>query len=138
MRYVAVEARVRVAPRFVAMLILLGHPHLVNEAVELDMCQCLREAVGNHLVSWYIGEFDSSFPHLVTDVMVLEIDVFRPGMEDGVVCQCNRSLVVAFQRDDNLHHFWRFGLFVSLGQLVLPPSFIMQVLVDGVDTSIVL
>lgn len=51
MRYVAVEARVCVAPRFVAVLIHLGHPHLVNEAVELDVCQCLCEAVGNHLIS---------------------------------------------------------------------------------------
>lgn len=70
--------------------------------------------------------------------MVLDINALCPRMEDGVVCQCNQSLVIAFQRDNNLHRFWRFGLLVSLGQLVSLPSFIIQVSVDGVDTSIVL
>ncbi len=78
MSCVAVEAMVRVAPRSVAMLIFLVHPHLINEAVELDVCKSLREAVGNNLVSWNIGELDSSCSHLVTDVVVLDIDILCP------------------------------------------------------------
>ncbi len=42
---------IRVAPRSVAVLIFLVHSHLINEAVELDVCQGLRGAVVNHLVS---------------------------------------------------------------------------------------
>ena len=80
---------VRVAPRSVAMLIFLVHPHLINEAVELEVCQGLREAVGHHLVSWNVGELDSSCSHLITDVVVLDIDMLRLGVEDRVVCQCD-------------------------------------------------
>ncbi len=80
---------VRVAPRSVAVLIFLVHLHLINEAVELDVCQGLREAVGHHLVSGNVEELDSSFYHLVTDVLVLDIDILCLGVEDRVVCQCD-------------------------------------------------
>ncbi len=78
---------VRVAPRSIAVLIHLVHPCLINEAVELDVCQGLREAVGYHLVSWNVEELDSSCSHLVTDVVMLDIDMFCPGVKDRVVCQ---------------------------------------------------
>ena len=80
---------VYVAPRSVAVLILSVYPHLINEAVELDVCQGLPEAVSNHLISWNVGELDSSCSHLVTDVVMLDIDMFCLGVEDKVVCKCD-------------------------------------------------
>lgn len=47
---------VSVAPSFVAVLMLallqvLGHPHLLDESVELDVSYGFCKAVCNHLVS---------------------------------------------------------------------------------------
>ncbi len=77
------------APRSVSVLIFSVHPHLINGAVELDVCQGLREAVSNYLVSWNVGKLDSSCSHFVTDVVMLDIDILRPGVKDRVVCQCD-------------------------------------------------
>lgn len=71
------------------LIFLLVHPDLIDKAVELDVCQGLCKAVGNHLVGWNVGKLDSSCSHLVTDVVVLDVDMLRPGMEDRVVCQCD-------------------------------------------------
>ena len=55
---------VREASGFVAMLIkafgsrLLSHSHLLNKFVELDVRQCFREAVCNHLIRWNVRELN--------------------------------------------------------------------------------
>lgn len=60
--------------------------------------------------------------HLVSDVMVLNVDVLGPGVEDWIVCQSNRALIITFQRDDD-------GLAGS-SRLILPPTPNVQVLMD--------
>lgn len=42
-------------PDVEVMLIFLGHPHLLDETVELDMSQCFREDIGNHFVYSNVG-----------------------------------------------------------------------------------
>lgn len=56
----------------------LGHIHLLNEAIELDASQGLRKAVCNHLVGRDVRELDSLRGHLITDVVVLDIDMLGP------------------------------------------------------------
>lgn len=77
----------------------LGHVHLLQESEEFGMCERLCQAIGNHLSSGHIREIDPSSRYFTPDVTVLDVNVLGPGMEDGVLCQCNESLIVAFQRD---------------------------------------
>lgn len=70
------------------MLIFLGHPHLFNEVVEFDISQCFCKAVGNHLISWNVGQLDSLCSHLIADVVVLNVSVFCLRVEDRVVGHC--------------------------------------------------
>ena len=69
------------------MLIFLGHPHLLNEVVEFDMGQCLCKAVGNHLISWNVGQLNSLCSHLIADVVVLNVNLLYPRVENRVVGQ---------------------------------------------------
>ncbi len=50
--------------------------------MEFDVSESLCKAVCNHLVGWNVREFDSLRGHLVTDVVVLDIDVFAGGAEN--------------------------------------------------------
>ena len=68
--------------------------------MEFDVGESLCKAVCNHLVSWNVREFDPFRGH-VTDVVVLDIDVFGPRVEDRIMGQSHRSLVVTFQWDDD-------------------------------------
>ena len=62
---------------------------------------------------------------------MLDINMLYPGVEDKIVCQCNRSLIVAFQKNNDLQ-------LTPFGQLIPPPSLIMQILLNRLDTGIVL
>ncbi len=107
------------------MIGALGHVHLFDESMKLDVSQGLCKAVCNYLVGWDIREFDSLWGHLITDVVVLDIDMFGPGVEDWVVGQSYRSLVVACQWDDDLF-LSPFTRFVKVVEAVL----------DGVSTRV--
>lgn len=80
-------------------LLSLGHLHLLDKGVELCMCQGFCQTVGNHLASRHISQFDPPGLHLISNVVVLNIDVFGPGVKYWVVCQSKGSLVVALERN---------------------------------------
>ena len=71
--------------RFVAMLIFLDYSHLVNKAVEFNVGQCLCKAIGNHLISWYVRKYDSLCSYFITNVVVLNIDMFCTKVENRVL-----------------------------------------------------
>ena len=60
--------------------------------------------------------------HFVSDVMVLNVDVLGPGLEDWIVCQSNRALIITFQQNDD-------GLAGS-SRLILPSTPDVQFLVN--------
>lgn len=53
--------------------------------MERDVGQSFREA-DNHLFRWDVGLLDSLGCNLIADVMMLDVDVLRPRMEDWVGC----------------------------------------------------
>lgn len=78
-----------VTSRSVVILIFLVYLHLINEAIEPDICQEIYKAIGNHLVNWNIGKLNSSCSYLITNVVVLDINMFCPGIQNMIVCKCN-------------------------------------------------
>lgn len=80
--------KIRVALTPMAVLIeSLGHVHLLDEMMELDVCQRFCEAISNHFFRWNVRKLDSLRGYFISDVMVLDIDVFCPRVEYWVVCQ---------------------------------------------------
>lgn len=75
--------------------------------MESDVRQGLCQAVCNHLLGWIVGELDPFRSHSVTDVVVLEVDVFCPRMKDRVVGESYGALVVTLQWNGNA--WWRFS-----------------------------
>lgn len=57
--------------------------------MEFDVCQGLREAIGNHFTYWDVREFDPLRCNLIANIMMLDVYVLGPGMEDRVVGQGN-------------------------------------------------
>lgn len=56
---------------------------------------------GHQRSSRRLGHMRASFSlqGFVTDIMMLDVGVFRPGMEDRVVCQENQAMIVSFERN---------------------------------------
>lgn len=71
------------------ILTLLGHLHLSDKPVEFDVCQGLCEAIGNHFICWDVREFDLLHCNLIANIMMLDVYMLGPGMEDRVVGQGN-------------------------------------------------
>lgn len=69
------------------MIGILGYIHLFDELMELAIRQGLYKAVCNHLVYRNIWEIDYLWNHLVTDIVVLDIDMLSLWMEDWIVGQ---------------------------------------------------
>lgn len=82
----SVEVIIHVASKSVTMLIFLVYFYLINKAMKLDVCQSLCKVVGNHLVSWNIKKFNSSCSYLITDVVVLDINILCSKVKDKIVC----------------------------------------------------
>ena len=72
------------APDLEVLLILLGHLYLFDETLEHDIGQCLYEAIGNHLLCWDVGQFDSFCSYLSTVILLLDINMLSPRVEDGL------------------------------------------------------
>lgn len=83
------------------MLIFLGHPHLFNKTIELDIGQRLYKAISDLLLNRDIRKFDSLDSYLIADVVVLNINLLYLRVEDWVIPQCYRSLIIAFQWDND-------------------------------------
>lgn len=87
------------------------------------MYQRFSEAVGDYLVSRYIREVNSTSGYLISDVVVLDIDVFDSRMKDWIVGKGNRALVVTFQKDwgSKVQLSSRsLTLFIDFSRLLLP------------------
>lgn len=67
----------------------LDHLYLFDECVEFCIYQSLDQAVCNHLSDAHVGQFDLSCSDLVSDIMVLDVNVLGSGMEDKFVLQSN-------------------------------------------------
>lgn len=74
----------------------LCHIHLIQKTVEFGIYQRLNETVGNYFVSGYIYEIDSTSGYLISDIMILNINVFGSRIKDWVVGKSNQALIVAF------------------------------------------
>ena len=77
----------------------LSHIYLIQKPMEFCVRQRLGQAVGDHLVSGYVGEVDSSSSHLVSYLVVLNVNILRLRVEDGIVGKSNKTLIVSSQRD---------------------------------------
>lgn len=67
------------------MLIFLSHSHLFNEVIEFDVDRYFYKAINNHLLNRDIKKLYFFFFYLVTNIVVLDIDVLYPKMEDWVL-----------------------------------------------------
>lgn len=54
--------------------------------MEFDMVQRLRQAVSYHLAGRDVGELDPLSRNFVTDIMMLDINVFGLGVEHWIMC----------------------------------------------------
>ena len=109
---------------------VLGHIHLLDETMELEVGQSFCKAVSNHLFRWDVGQLDSLGCNLIADVMVLDVDVLGPRMEDWVVCQRYRPLIVTFQRNVDVTDF------VTDSRLAPPPTRNDRVLLDSLRAGV--
>lgn len=72
----------------VAVLIdFLGHVHLLDKRMELDVGQRFCKAVSNHLLRSDVGQLNSLRSHLIADVMMLDVNMLCPRMEYWIVGQ---------------------------------------------------
>lgn len=71
-----------------------AHAHLVDKSAELALGKSFCQAVGNHLRGWDVGQVDSSREYLVSDVIMLDVDVLGSCMEDWIMSKCSRSLII--------------------------------------------
>ena len=53
---------------------------------------------------------------------MLNVDMLGPGVEDWIVCQSNRALIITFQRNDDR--------LTGSSRLIFPPTADVQVLMD--------
>lgn len=69
----------------------------------------MREG-GDHLRRWNILEVNSPSSYLVTNVVVLNVNVLRSSVVGWIVGEGDGALVVAFERDGTFSHIcWRSG-----------------------------
>lgn len=66
-----------------------------------DMRQGLGQAVYNHLLGWNVREFNPFRSYFITDVMMLDVNMLRPGVENRIICKRYGALVITFQWDGN-------------------------------------
>ena len=59
------------------------------------MRERLRKAIGNHLWDWDVRQANPSSKYFVSNVVVLDVDVFRPCVENRAACQSNWTLIVS-------------------------------------------
>lgn len=50
--------------------------------MKLDMCQRFGQAVCNHFFNWDVREINSLCGNFVMDVMILDNDIFDPGIKN--------------------------------------------------------
>lgn len=79
----------------------LSHIHLFNKAMKFNVGQSFCKVIYNHLVGWNVEKLYPFWCHLITNVVVLDIDMLSLWVENWVVCQGYQSLIIAFQWDDN-------------------------------------
>lgn len=85
--FVVAKAMVCVTLRLKAVLIfLLVYLYLINEVVELNICQGFCKIVDNHLISWNIRKLNSSYFYFITNIVVLNINILCLKMQDKIVC----------------------------------------------------
>lgn len=78
---------------------ILSHMYLIQKPVELCMRQRLGLAVGNHIVNKHVNEVDSSNSYLVSNVMMLDINLLCLRVKNRIVNKSNGALIVSSQRD---------------------------------------
>lgn len=69
---------VALAVMSIIMISVLGHIHLIDKLIELDVSQDFCKAVYNHLVGQHVQKCDFLQGHLITDIVVLNINMFDP------------------------------------------------------------
>lgn len=80
---------------------VLDHIHLLYKTMKIDICQHLCKTVSNHFFYLEIHLLNSLSCNLVTDVMILDINVFCLSIKDWVMCQCYGLWIVIFERHDD-------------------------------------
>lgn len=65
-------------------MLKLYHAYLLNEGVEFRICQRLYLAIYNHLNNGNIAQFNSLYSKLISDEVVLDVNVGQ-SMENRVV-----------------------------------------------------
>lgn len=58
------------------MIGVLGDIYLLDKLIEFDVSESFCKAFCNHLISWNKQEFDFFENYLVTNVVVLNINIF--------------------------------------------------------------
>ena len=103
---------------------------MLNETMELDMGQSFCKAISNHLFRSDVRQLNSLGCNLIADVIVLDVDALGPRMEDWVVCQRYRPLIVTFQRNDDVINS------VTDSRLAPPSTLDDRVLLDGLRAGV--
>lgn len=73
------KQRCVVASLIVAMLKIstrLLYIYLLNKAKQLDMSESLYKAISNYLINKNIKQLDLLNGHLITDIVILDINIF--------------------------------------------------------------
>lgn len=63
------------------------------------MRQSLGQAVSNHFIGWHVREVNPSSGYLISDIVVLDVDMLRSRVEDRVVGESDGALIVSPQWD---------------------------------------
>lgn len=122
---------VYMAWKMVAMLtIVLSHPYLFNKFVELDIGESFYKPISDHLFSRVIQEFDFFWSYLISNIVMLDINIFYSWVEDWIVSQSYKPLFVTFYWDDNFVFFLRLLLFsnASFPRSILKSTWIVWAL----------
>lgn len=70
-----------------AVAVGLCYIHLFDEGVEFCVCQRLCQAVCNHLGGGHVGQLDSFRSNLISDIVVLDVNMLCSRVENRIVCQ---------------------------------------------------
>ena len=70
------------------------HSHLIHESGVSVGGERLGEDVGHHVVGANVGQDDSAGFHLLSDVVVLDVDVLAALVVLRVLAECDSTLAV--------------------------------------------
>lgn len=67
------------------LTIALGHPHLLHKSEKLDVDEGFYKPIGNYLFGWDVQKLDSFWSYLISNIVVLDINMLCFRMEDWIV-----------------------------------------------------